>query len=229
VEPHRDLGSGTERFRPSIEEGPAEYFRKAIAFTREFYREELERISSVSLDSVTPEFFFREYMWVVHATGFSAKAVGKFMPRLSQAYGHWADLGLESFETAMERVRPVCNNPQKAKAVHRTALWMCESLQKEEWSTVRDRDLSRTDSLAKLPYVGKITCMHLGRNIGLLECVKPDLHLVRMAEHWGFPDCETMCRSMREACGESVPLGIVDLALWYSASTFGTIGIKTVR
>lgn len=227
MEPHKDLGSGTEEFRPSLDDGPTAYFRKAMAFTRTYYAKEMESIASVSLDSVSPDHFYREYVWVVHATGFSAKAVGKFLPRLSEAYGPWWKLGIESFDDAMARVKTVCNNPQKGKAVHKTAAWMCKALEKEPWEQLRDRDLSSPALLARLPYVGKITCMHLGRNIGLLDCVKPDLHLVRMAEHWGFPDCDAMCRSMREGSGEDVPLGIVDLALWYSASTFGTKEIRT--
>lgn len=226
MEPHKEL-DGTEEFRPSIEEGPVEYFRKAWAFALKFYQEEVSRISSVRLENVDPDFFFREYVWVVHATGFSAKAVGKFMPRLMQAYGGWADLGKMRPDQAVERVKPVCNNPLKIKAVWKTARMM-EVIADGTvtWEKFREAKLSDPAKLAELPYVGKVTCYHLGRNIGLLESVKPDLHLVRMAEHWGFRDCVDMCTVMRAGVDPSIPLGIVDLALWYAASTFGTLEIR---
>jgi hypothetical protein len=225
MEPHKELPAGTESYRPDFSDGPDAYYRKAMAFTRAFYGDELKRISSVRLEDVTPSFFFNEYVWVVHATGFKASVVGKMMPRLASAYGTWDALADESFDDVMARVGPVCNNPGKAGAVHKTAVLMkSDLLVKGSWEKFRKSRLSSPRLLARLPYIGPITSFHLGRNIGLLDCVKPDLHLVRMAAHWGFKDCESMCRSMRGS--DDVPLGIVDLALWYAASTFGTLEIR---
>lgn len=232
MEPHKQLPDGIEAFRPSIASGPVEYFKKAWEFANQYYGEEVARIGSVRFDDVTPEFFFREYIWVVHATGFSAKAVGKFIPRLLEAYGPWETLSGEFIGDVMVRVGKVCNNPQKAKAVLQTARLLKDRIYNGDGATKETRwsefksTITHPEMLAELPYIGKITCFHLGRNIGLLECVKPDLHLVRMAEHWGFSDCVAMCSAMRDAVDPSIPLGVVDLALWYAASTFGTIEIK---
>lgn len=205
--------------------GPCAYFERAHAFVNKFYPEQLKAFSSVRFEDVDSDFFFREYTWVVHATGFSAKAVGRFMPRLVGAYGIWSDLAGEEFDDAFERVRKVCNNRPKAKAVWATAKQMAAEvgLAGHGWDEFKEDRLSSPELLKALPYVGPVTCFHLARNIGLLECVKPDLHLVRMAEHWGFPGCVEMCEAMRP---EGMPLGIVDLILWYAASTFGTIGIR---
>ena len=224
MEPYKQI-SEKEKFRPNLNDGPGPYFKKALSFAREFYQEEMDFISSIRFEDVAPGAFFREYIWVVHATGFSAKAVGKFMPRLEEAYGYWLDLGLKEFDDAFVPVKPVCNNPQKAKAIHSMARMMGRELgqNKIAWSDFRQERLSTPEKLAKLPYIGKVTCYHLGRNIGLLECVKPDLHLLRMAEHWGFQTCEEMCRAVRP---EGMPLGIVDLVFWYAASTFGTLEIR---
>ena len=222
MEPHRSLPVGIEEFKPSLDAGPEVYFKKALVFTKKFYGAEFDKIASIKFNDITPEFFFQEYLWVVHATGFSAKAVENFMPELLRAYGSWDECGKEHFVMVMTRVAQVCNNPAKAKAIHATAKKMCSEV--KDWSQWRDLNLSDVDKIQKLPYIGKITRYHLGRNIGLLECVKPDLHLVRMAEYWNFPDCESMCRAMR--ADADIPLGLVDLALWYTASTFGTIGIR---
>lgn len=226
MEPHKELSS-IESWRPDLDKGPDRYFLQAWSFAREFYEDELERISSVKLEDVDSDFFFREYVWVVHATGFSAKAVGKFMPRLMDAYGPWRDLG--SDPDYMTRVSKVCNNPQKASAVSSMAKAMRMAEITCGWEEYRKDNLSSVELLQKLPYIGKVTCYHLGRNIGLLDCVKPDLHLVRLAEHWGFKSCEEMCRSMQKLADpeRSMPLGIVDLILWYAASTFGTLEVRT--
>lgn len=228
MELHKELSS-IESWRPDLDKGPDHYFARALSFARTFYPDELGRMSSVRFEEVSPDFFFQEYVWVVHATGFSAKAVGRFMPRLMEAYGTFGELAAREFDDVMSRVSPVCNNPQKAKAVLRTARLLREGAGDGKWETFKKDRLSSPDLLRELPYIGKVTCYHLGRNIGLLDCVKPDLHLVRLAEHWGFPDCESMCRSMQKGAspGEEMPLGIVDLVLWYACSTFGTIEIRS--
>lgn len=222
MEPHKEL-SGVEEFRPHLSDGPELYFQKALAFTKKYYQSEMDAIASVKFNEVTPEFFFREYTWVVHATGFSAKAVGKFMPRLLEKYGSWDKMAMEPFDDMFERVILVCNNPQKAKAIHKTSRLLKSEIYSHGWEEFKNKKLSTPKMLADLPYIGGITCFHLGRNIGLLECVKPDLHLVRMADHWGFKDCVEMCEKVRP---EGMPLGIVDLCFWYSASTWGTIEIR---
>lgn len=221
MEPHKTL-SGIEHI-PDLNSSPEAYFDTALKFVQIHYPEQLEAFSSVKFEEIDDDFFFREYVWVVHATGFSAKAVGKFMPRLLEAYGWWESLAKMGFEDVMERVSPVCNNPQKAKAVHNMAKTMSNELKSIPWAEWRQDNLSSPELLAKLPYIGKITCFHLARNIGLLEFVKPDLHLVRMAKHWGFSDCVEMCKAVAPP---GMPLGIVDLVFWYAASTFGTIDVR---
>jgi len=228
MEPHKELESGISKLAPPLDKGYKAYFRKAREFAELYYNDELKRIGSTKFSDVTPEFFFNEYVWVVHATGFSAKAVGKFMPKLMVAYGPWPQLGDDLKGSTpfkfFERVQPVCNNPQKAKAIQKMAGIMLAGVQKNGWDKFKQDTLSSPDLLSTLPYIGKVTCFHLGRNIGLLDCVKPDLHLIRLAEHFKFKDCTEMCKKMGK--GTALPLGIVDLIIWYAASTFGTLGIK---
>jgi len=223
MEPHKNLGSGIEEYRPPMNRGARAYFKKAREFAQEYYGDELKRIGSVRFDQVGPNSFFMEYIWVVHATGFSAKAVGKFMPRLTEAYGPWNVLADESW-SFFDRVQPVCNNPQKAKAIWQMATIIRDGTKARDWEAFKQDKLSTPEKLADLPYIGKVTCYHLGRNIGLLDCVKPDLHLIRLAEHFKCKNCVEMCKKM--GAGTDLPLGIVDLIVWYAASTFGTLDIK---
>ncbi len=235
MEPRRDLTPEEMADGPTPADSPKDYFRKAREFTEKYYHEDMDRIWSTKFDEVGPNQFFIELVWVIHATGFNAKVVAKLLPRLTPAYGigedgsGWDRLGKEAVDSMLARVLPVCNNPQKARAVHSTAKLMADSmfpddvLRTESWEDFRRVRLSSPALLAKLPYIGKITCMHLARNIGILDCVKPDLHLVRLADHWGFKDCVEMCLAIKP---EDMPLGIVDLCLWMASSTFGTISVR---
>lgn len=230
MELHRSIPKEVEDLGPDLNGKPYEYFEKAYSLTKKFYFQELDRISNVRLENVDPEFFFKELIWVVHATGFSAKAVSKFISKLYAAYGTWSEVASKSAEELLNDVKVVCNNPQKIKAIHKTALFIMKQLKTQTWEEFRAEYLSTPELLAKLPYVGKITCYHLGRNIGLLDCVKPDLHLVRMASNWKFKDCLSMCMSIKKEhqkqTEEELPLGIVDLILWYGASTWSTTKIR---
>lgn len=232
MEPRKELTDAERGAGPSPEDGPDEYFRKALIFARANYAEQVDHIAATKLEEVTPEKFFLEYVWVVHATGFNAGVVGRMMPRLEEAYGDWRDLGAEDRATVLERVRKVCNNPLKISAIHATARLLREKMLGSgvSWEDLRQSSFSSPELLQELPYIGKVTCHHLARNIGIQDSVKPDLHLVRLAKYWNFPDCVTMCKSMQDshaqATGETVPLGIVDLVLWYASSTFGTISVR---
>jgi endonuclease III len=227
MEPHKNIPNKVA-YIPATDD-VYEYFQCGRRLVKDYYSQVEEDITNKNFTSLTHEAFFTEYVWVVHATGFSAKAVGKFMPNLLKAYGSIEECSRLSFDEVFDRVRKVCNNNQKAKAVKK----MAESLDKavkSDWNKYKNDELSNVEKLADLPYIGKVTCFHLGRNIGHTECVKPDLHLIRMAEHWGYESPLEMCKDIQirheKETGETVSLGIVDLTFWYMASTLGTLDIR---
>jgi hypothetical protein len=65
--------------------------------------------------------------------------------------------------------------------------------------------------LETLPFIGSITKFHLAKNLGL-EVAKPDRHLVRLADRFGYKDVQTMCRDIFEFCGDKI--AVADLVLW---------------
>jgi len=225
MEPHKELAS-TEAFikhySPEFTDVRT-YFTKAKIFADKFYGEDMKRMLCVKWDEVGPSLFFEEYVWVACATGFSAAAVSKFIGRLIEKLGWYDELAEEEFEDVFERVRSVLNNKDKIKAMHETAKMIRKGVLETGWDKFKQEYMSTPEKLQKFPYIGKVTCFHLARNIGLMEVVKPDLHLVRMARHWGYDDCVTMCKEVRP---EGMPLGIVDYIFWIAAATFGTTAIK---
>jgi hypothetical protein len=71
--------------------------------------------------------------------------------------------------------------------------------------------------LSQLPYIGPVTVWHLAKNLGL-NVSKPDRHLVRVSNRFGFKSATQFCSSIARATGERV--NVVDLIVWrYLADT----------
>ncbi len=64
--------------------------------------------------------------------------------------------------------------------------------------------------LQTIPFIGTITCYHLAKNLGH-DCVKPDRHLVRVAEQYKMSPDE-LCNKISEFSGEKK--STVDIIIW---------------
>lgn len=216
----RDLKNPPVEFEPSLNDTAKSFYEKAVKFTDTFYRSTIEKFRALDFNLLTPEFFFNETIWVIHATGFNAAVVGRMMPRLLNAYGSYNSLSAMTTDQITKLITPICNNPQKIKAVHKNAIILNDGINRLGWPQYKEEALYCPSVLTSLPFIGKVTCYHLARNIGLLDSVKPDLHLIRLASYWRYDSCWSMCNDMRT---DNTPLGIVDLILWYYSSTYGTL------
>jgi hypothetical protein len=72
-------------------------------------------------------------------------------------------------------------------------------------------EADRISELEKLPYIGTVTKFHLAKNLGM-DVAKPDRHLVRVANRFGYGDVQRMCCDISEFCGDNI--AIADLVLW---------------
>ena len=100
-------------------------------------------------------------------------------------------------------------NQRKLNAIEQ--LWQ----RRPEWSELRP-SLRTVDDLARLPYIGEITKFHIARNIGLISCAKPDLHLCRWCKKITGRDDEAIVPIVTQALADRVSRkqGTVDFALW---------------
>jgi hypothetical protein len=201
-----------------------DYFRKALHFTRFNYQGEYDRIANTNFKTLSKAKFFEEYIWAVYVSGFRASVVSKKWSDLMRTYRPLFDFDRPTtckieYDEVIKEAMLVFANGRKVAAVIKTHK-MIDGLGMVDWAEFRDDRLDTPEHLQSLPFIGSITCFHLARNIGLLDFVKPDVHLVRMAKHWGYDSPQTMC----ERLGEEFKMkpGLVDLVLWYAASTFGT-------
>ena len=190
--------------------------------SREFY-DSWESIARASVDVISEEFFFRNYLWCVYVSGFSAKAVTANYDKLLVAHNLVDERGKfvpseKASPPDKDQVFKIWRNHAKFNAVFKTRKETTEG-----WLPFRKRYLDARDPLAiqNIAFMGPALSMHLARNLGAVQLVKPDVHLVRLAKNFGFYTANDLCLGARESCLRMAdwPLGKVDLLLWYAAAT----------
>ena len=188
----------------------------------EFY-DSWESIARASVDVISEEFFFRNYLWCVYVSGFSAKAVTANYDKLLVAHNLVDERG--KFVPSEKASPPDKDQDFKIWRNHAkfNALFKTRKETTEGWMPFRKRYLDARDPLAiqNIAFMGPALSMHLARTLGAVQLVKPDVHLVRLAKNFGFYTAHDLCVGARESCLRMAdwPLGKVDLLLWYAAAT----------
>ena len=67
------------------------------------------------------------------------------------------------------------------------------------------------DKLKVFPYIGDTLKYQIARNIGF-DTIKPDIHLIRIAEHYNYDNPFDMCDSIANHTGDN--LHLIDTILW---------------
>ena len=232
MELHKELSFDKNKYKISLSDNYLEYFAKAKEFVLDNYSEDYNRIANTKFEEITPEFFFSEYCWVVYTSGFNAKIVSKLFPALQEIYAPLvgvfktfrSDVNTNEIET---KALGIINNKRKVKSIISVAVNSGKEINQLGWLKYKETKLNSPDKLQKLPFIGPITCYHLARNIGLLDFMKPDIHMERVAKHWNFDNSLEMCRDIQNTY--DLPLGLIDLIMWYSLSTFGSKIKKEIK
>lgn len=220
----------TSKYSISLDSSYLDYFRAAHKFTLDNYKEDYDRIINTRFSEVSPKFFLREMCWCICVSGFNAKIVSKFFPKLLEIlnplFEHVSTRGWEygdcwKDDIINQELLKVFNNKRKMSAiVSNTVNHVAKGIRLYGWETYRNNELNTPGELQKLDMIGPIISKHLARNIGLLNFVKPDIHLNRLAAHWGFDSADILCMTIQKEI--NLPLGIIDLILWYAASSYGS-------
>jgi hypothetical protein len=186
------------------------------------YPEHIAWVRSTAKDAVTPERFWREYVWCSCVAGFNAAVVTGFFDKLMDTIGRDPfKVKPDSLEAAMR----IFGNRRKLNGIYAVAA----HLQAIDWVIFSERyfdfgQLSTAEVIAnldKLPNVGSIIAHHLARNLGF-DTVKPDLHLIRVAQRFGFSSPHALC-SYLSVVYDIELLGEVDLRLFLYCQTYGTL------
>jgi len=182
------------------------YFKAKIAVEKEGYGDEAAWAENIKpLEKQTYETFVGEYVWVVLNAGMKEQVARGIYDRFWAAMKAYPATG-SPYE--------VIGHYGKRKAIremmlrHHTVLWELQNA------------ADPVAYLETLPWIGPITKYHLARNLGI-DVVKPDRHLVRLAERFGFASPLEMCQAIQADLATLVEphlrpdrLGTIDVVLW---------------
>lgn len=230
MELHKQIKLDKIKYNMSLQDDYLIYFAKSMDFVMEHYKEDFDRIANTKFENVSPEHFLREMAWCICVSGFNAKIVSRFFPKLLEIlnplYSEIAKIDTPFWYSKPEHwalnepLLQVFGNKRKINAILANTILVGRALRDDRWETYRNNQLNTPQKLEKLDMIGPVISMQLARNCGLLAFVKPDLHLVRMSKHWGFDNPIKLCKAIQQKY--DLPLGLIDLVLFYAASSFGS-------
>lgn len=174
-------------------------------YTREITWQESLRVSNLSEAA-----FLREYAWVVLNSGFRESVIRKHFDFLSLCFCDWESASAisENERACISSALAVFRNRRKLDAIANTA----RLIEKRGFGWLKSNfELEPIPTLTSLPFIGRVTAWHLAKNIGL-DVAKPDRHLVRVADRFGYSDVNEMCRDIAREVGDRI--AVADLVLW---------------
>jgi len=168
------------------------YYQARDFIIKKGYQNDITWCESIEpLQNCHPLIFYHEYCWVVINSGMREQIARQIYNRFIDQY-NFQEIGHLRKRKAIEE--GFTNFPT----------WFNNIL---NLST----DELQIEYLETLPWIGPITKYHLARNIGI-DCVKPDRHLTRFAERFGFNSPLELCKVIQNETKEK--LGVIDVVLW---------------
>jgi hypothetical protein len=197
------------------------FFNSAMEYIADSgLEQELNWQRTVTFEDFTETQFLREAAWVILCSGFRESIVRRIFDHVSLSFCDWesAELIVRSKNLCHTAALASFRNERKLEAVWKTA----ELIYRSGFSHFKVEVIkSPIAQLQCLPYIGPITAVHLAKNLGL-DVAKPDRHLVRLSEQFGYNCTAELCGEIARATGEKV--NVVDLALWrYMANVQPTL------
>ena len=174
------------------------------------YEEEITWQADQLPGAVSEREFLREAAWVVYCSGFREATVRRHFDFLSLCFFDWSSamqISLSAdlcISTAMHAIA----NRRKHSAVAAIAGRVAEATYPAFKRTFLQEPIA---TFRTLPFLGPVTAIHLAKNLGF-DVAKPDRHLVRLKDRFGFNNVEEMCQSIATSSGDSVK--VIDLVLW---------------
>lgn len=178
------------------------------------YSFEIEWQNSRELSDLSETEFIQESAWVILSTGMKESIIRNIFSEITSAFMNW--------ESAFEITRNANICETKALEVFRNyrkisaILSLCNRVHECGFETIKQLIIDHgVTFLKEFDFIGPVTCYHLAKNIGL-NVVKPDRHLVRIANVTKVNDPNTLCHIISSATGDK--LAVVDIVLWRYAT-----------
>ncbi|MCD4795367.1 MAG: hypothetical protein K8R54_19195 [Bacteroidales bacterium] len=162
------------------------------------------------IKSLNESEFFREAAWVILSSGMSVRSVTSVFNEISNAFLNWEDsekivnLGDNCINQALKHF----NHKGKINAI----LSIIQHVNNIGFEVFKFELIdSGVEYIQQFSFFGPATSFHLAKNIGM-NVVKPDRHLIRLAEALNFPTPYELCKVIANLIDEK--LSVVDVVLW---------------
>lgn len=178
------------------------------------YADEIDWQDCLKFNDIAESDFLRESAWVILSAGMNERVIRNKFPAISSAFRDWesAAIIVRNRSRCRQVALAVFRNIKKVDAILETA----RILAKRGFPTVKADILEHgVDSIRQFPYMGPATSFHLAKNLGL-PLVKPDRHLIRVAQTAGYPSPADLCSSIAHVIGDKVQ--VIDLVIWRYAT-----------
>jgi len=196
-------------------ESPLVYYFHAKSFIYERgYFPEVYFQETVALETLNKSDFYREYAWVVLSSGMSEKVIKKIFLNISMIFNNWKNPQyiIQNRRKIKTKALKVFNNRLKISALLEMANYLCQKSCSNIINSIR---LIGTNYLMNFKFLGPTTSLHLAKNLGI-NIAKPDRHLSRMANLFGYTCPNRFCEAISSVTGEKK--SVIDIVLWRYAT-----------
>lgn len=170
--------------------------------------------SNLSFNDFSETDLLRELAWVVLCSGFKEAIVRKIFSYVSLCFCDWESAGaiVENSDICRATSLSVFKNEKKIDAI----LYAAHRINDLGYAALKKSILENPIAeLQEFSYIGHITSWHLAKNLGL-DVAKPDRHLIRISNQFGFNNAHTLCSYIAEKIGEQSK--VIDIVLWRYAA-----------
>lgn len=191
-----------------------DYYQRAKAMLySQGFASEITWQESVKPCDTTEHVFLREAAWVIYCSGFKEAVLRQKFNYLSLCFFDWhsAEEISSNAESCISTAMLGFANQRKHEAIINIAKTIAKDGYDVFWGQLKTNMLY---NMARLPYIGPITAIHLAKNLGF-DLAKPDRHLVRLSQQLGFDCAQRMCEVISSKTGDSIR--VIDLVLWRHA------------
>lgn len=168
------------------------YLDARLKIIQKGYQPEIEIVENRYFKDINAEYFLNEFIFVVLSAGKSNKGVITISKKIRD---NNFDLLVIGHSGKISAIVEAVNNHEE---------WFKELKTKKNLEEI-------LDYLESKPFIGKITKYHLARNLGF-DVAKPDVHLQRLTNLFGFESANELCKFISKATGDRI--GVVDFVLW---------------
>lgn len=182
------------------------------------YAEEVSAHDARVAGTFTETDLLREAAWVILCSGFREAAVRRIFDFVSLCFCDWSSAKdiVECGELCVSSALIAFRYERKLRAI----LAVAHEIAEFGFSNVRHDILKQPiERLQSFPFIGAITAYHLAKNLGF-DHAKPDRHLNRAADAFGFASAFDLCQRLARVVGQREK--VVDLVLWRYIATLQT-------